>query len=91
MTDQENHYWSYLYAGLYMKEVEMQWQNAGFPIGDKPAVISTLFNIGFAHSTPNPNPQVGGAEIDIGANTYSFGGLAGDFYSSNLLTDVFPK
>jgi hypothetical protein len=91
MTDQHNHYWSYLYAGLYLKEVETQWQNAGYPITDNPAVLSTLFNIGFAHSNPNPNPQVGGAEIDLGGQAYSFGGLAGDFYDSNLLTDIFPR
>jgi hypothetical protein len=91
MTDQHNHYWSYLYAGLYMKEVETQWRNAGFPIEGNVAVISTLYNIGFAHSTPNGDPQTGGAEIDIGGTAYSFGGLARDFYNSNLLSDVFPR
>ncbi len=91
MTDQHNHYWSYLYAGLYIKEIETQWRNAGFPIENSPAVLSTLFNIGFAHSSPNPAPQVGGAEITIGTSAYSFGGLAADFYTSNLLTDLFPR
>lgn len=91
MTDQHDHYWSYLYAALYMKEVEAAWASAGYPISDKPAIVSTLFNIGFAHSNPNPNPQVGGAEIDINGTAYSFGGLAGDFYDSSLLTDLFPK
>ncbi len=91
MTDQHNHYWSYLYAGLYIKEIEAQWRSAGFPIDNRPDVLSTLFNIGFAHSVPNANPQVGGAEIDIGNQKYSFGGLAADFYNSNLLTDIFPR
>jgi hypothetical protein len=91
MTDQHDHYWSYLYAALYMKEVEAAWASAGYPIADKPAIVSTLFNIGFAHSNPNPNPQVGGAEIDVNGAAYSFGGLAGDFYSSDLLADLFPK
>lgn len=91
LTDQHNHYWSYVYAGLYMKQIETQWEKAGYPIADKPAIVSTLFNIGFAHSMPNANPQVGGAEIDIASTTYSFGGLAGDFYSSDLLTDLFPR
>mgnify|MGYP001549158611 CR=1 FL=1 len=90
LTDQHDHYWSYVYAGLYIKEVETQWANAGFPIDDKPAIISTLFNIGFAHSTPNAAPQVGGAAITVGGITYSFGGLAGDFYTSDVLTDLFP-
>jgi hypothetical protein len=91
MTDQHNHYYNYLYAALYMKEVETQWQNAGFPIANRPEIVSTLYNIGFAHSTPNANPQVGGAAIVINGVTYSFGGLAQQFYNSNLLTDVFPK
>lgn len=91
LTDQHNHYWSYVYAGLYIKEVEAQWAKAGFPIADKPAVISTLFNIGFAHSTPNASPQVGGAAITVGGITYSFGGLAGDFYNSDVLADIFPR
>ncbi|MEJ0053895.1 MAG: hypothetical protein WDN10_04210 [bacterium] len=91
MTDQHDHYWSYLYAGLYIKEVEAQWRKAGFPIEGNPAVVSTLYNIGFAHSTPNANPQVGGAAIDILGVSYSFGGLAADFYSSGELVDIFPR
>ena len=71
--------------------METEWARAGFPITDKPAIISTLFNIGFAHSTPNAAPQVGGAAIDIGGITYSFGGVAGDFYNSDVLTDLFPR
>ncbi len=91
MTDQHNHYWSYLYAGLYIKEIEAQWRAAGFPIDSDIAVLSTLYNIGFQHSNPNPNPQVGGAAITAGDTTYSFGGLAQDFYDSEFLTDIFPK
>ncbi|MDB5245026.1 MAG: hypothetical protein JWN90_131 [Parcubacteria group bacterium] len=85
MTDQHDHYWSYLYAGLYIKEVEAQWAKAGFPIDGNPAVISTLYNIGFTHSTPNANPQVGGAAITLSDGTRSFGALAAEFYNSNLL------
>ncbi|MDB5237198.1 MAG: hypothetical protein JWL88_300 [Parcubacteria group bacterium] len=91
MTDQHNHYWSYLYAGLYIREIEAQWRSAGFPIESNIAVLSTLYNIGFQHSNPNPNPQVGGAAITAGNQTFSFGGLAADFYDSNLLTDIFPR
>jgi hypothetical protein len=91
MTDQHNHYYSYLYAGLELKEIEAQWQKAGFPINNRPDFLSTLYNMGFEHSTPNANPQVGGAAIVINGVTYSFGGLANQFYNSNLLTDVFPK
>lgn len=91
MTDQHDHYWSYLYAGLYLKQIEAQWGKAGFPIHSEVAVMSTLYNIGFANSVPKADPQVGGAAIKIGVNTYSFGGLAKDFYDSDLLTDIFPR
>jgi hypothetical protein len=91
LTDQHNHYYSYLYAGLFLKEIETQWEKAGFPISNRVDVLSTLYNIGFEHSTPNANPQVGGAGITINAVTYSFGGLASQFYNSDLLTTEFPK
>jgi hypothetical protein len=91
MTDQHNHYWSYLYAGLYLKEIEAQWRSAGFPIDGNVAVLSTLYNIGFDRSIPKAEPQVGGAEIALGATAYSFGGLAAEFYKSSLLTDIFPR
>ncbi len=91
MTDQHNHYYNYLYAGLALKEIETQWQKAGFPIDNRPDILSTLYNIGFEHSTPNANPQVGGAAIVINGVTYSFGGLAQQFYDSDLLTNLFPK
>jgi hypothetical protein len=74
-----------------IKELETQWQNAGDPIADRPDIVATLFNIGFQYSHPNSNPQVGGAEIDIGSTTYSFGGLAGSFYASDELIDEFPR
>jgi hypothetical protein len=90
MTDQHDHYWSYLYAGLYIKEVEAQWTKAGFPIDNNPAIISTLYNIGFTHSVPNANPQIGGAAITLSDGTRSFGALAAEFYNSNLLNDIFP-
>ena len=91
MTDQHDHYWSYLYAGLYIKEVEAQWAKAGFPIEGKVGIISTLYNIGFAHSNPNANPQIGGAAISLSDGTRAFGALAAEFYDSNLLTDIFPR
>ncbi|CAN5158440.1 hypothetical protein BH11PAT3_BH11PAT3_1700 [soil metagenome] len=91
MTDQHDHYWSYLYAGLYLKQIETQWQNAGMTIGDKPEILATLYNIGFDHSKPNSSPSMGGAEITMNNKTYTFGGLAGEFYYSNLLADIFPR
>lgn len=91
LTDEKNRYYSYLYAGLYMREVIEQWKKAGYDISGRPEIISTLFNIGFIHSVPKKDPQIGGAEIDIGKNTYSFGGLAGEFYYSNELLREFSR
>ncbi len=90
ITNSKNHYYSYLYTGLFLHQVQTQWKNAGFDIVDKPEIASTLFNIGFAHSNPNGNPQVGGAEIAIDGRTYTFGRLASDFYYSGELQDILP-
>jgi len=91
LTDEHNRYFSYLYAGLFVKEVKSQWQKAGIPIDNKPDIIATLYDIGFDNSHPHANPLSGGAEIDIGTTTYSFGGLARSFYDSSELVDVFPR
>lgn len=91
MTDQHDHYWSYLYAGLYIKEVEAQWASAGYPIDGNVAVLSTLYNIGFLHSVPNAHPQVGGASIPLSDGAHSFGALAAQFYGSGLLIDILPR
>ena len=86
-----DHYYAYLYTALYLKQIETQWQKAGFPIADRPEILSTLYNIGFTHSKPNAAPQVGGAEIEVGGTKYSFGGLAYEFYWSNELLKEFPR
>jgi len=90
LTDANDRSFSYLYAGLFIKEIEAQWQKAGMPIDNRPDIIATLYDIGFNDSHPNSNPQSGGAEIDIGTSTYSFGGLAESFYQSSELADAFP-
>ncbi len=91
MTDQHAHYYSYLYAALFLKQVETQWKNAGVDISKRPEIMTTLYNIGFSHSVPKPNPQSGGAEIMIYDHTYSFGSLGAEFYNSNELIDEFPR
>ncbi|MES2014775.1 MAG: hypothetical protein V4437_03095 [Patescibacteria group bacterium] len=91
LTDPKNHYYSYLYTALYIKEVETEWKQAGYDIAQAPGVVATLFNIGFQASHPNPKPQVGGSEITTGGKIYAFGELGALFYSSDELTDVFPK
>ena len=91
LTNEHDRRYSYLSAAIYMKQVESQWQNAGFPIDDRPDVVATLFNIGFNNSHPHTDPLSGGAEIDVENQKYSFGSLAQDFYSSNELIDEFPR
>ncbi|MDE1975578.1 MAG: hypothetical protein KGI49_03675, partial [Patescibacteria group bacterium] len=91
LTDEHDRYYSYLYGAIYIKELESQWQKAGFPIGDKPDIVATLYNVGFDNSKPKADPQSGGAEIDIGGMAYSFGSLAGSFYYSSELTGQFGR
>lgn len=93
LTNENDRYYSYLYGALYVKQIQKQWENAGFPIDNrlnKAGIIATLFNIGFKNSKPNNNPQFGGAEIEINKTTYSFGGFAQSFYDSNELIEEFP-
>lgn len=91
MTDQHNHYFSYLYAGLYLKQIQTQWKVAGYDISKKADVMATLYNIGFNGSKPNSDPKSGGAEIKIGEYSYSFGSLGKEFYESNELLEEFPR
>jgi hypothetical protein len=89
LTDSHDHYYSYLYTSLYIKQIMKQWELAGYDISDRPEILATLFNLGFAKSVPKAEPQVGGAEIEVGGQKYSFGGLAFQFYYSGELIDYF--
>ncbi len=91
LTNENNRYWSYLYAALHLKEFMDEWKKAGFPIDNKPGVLATLYNIGFAHSKPNVDPKVGGALIEFKDRTYSFGAFAHDIYYSDELLEEFPR
>ena len=91
LTDEHDHYYSYLYTAIYLKEIESQWQNAGFDIRQKPEVLVTLFNLGFDASVPKINPKVAGSIISVGGRDYSFGELGSLFYYSSELTDAFAK
>ena len=90
LTDPKNHYYSYLYTALFIKEIEAQWERAGYPIANKSDIVATLFNIGFENSVPKTNPQVAGAVISVGGTDYPFGALASTFYLSTELTTQFP-
>lgn len=90
LTREDDHYYSYLYGALYIKQLLTQWENAGYPIDDRPEIVATLFNIGFTYSNPKENPQVGGATIPIGETTYTFGSLGYEYYFSTVFMDMFP-
>ena len=87
IVNERDHYYSYVYAAVYIKQLLTQWKNAGVDISQRPEIVGTLFNIGFTHSNPNPEPKSGGAEIEIGTTTYSFGSLAGEIYNSKELIE----
>lgn len=89
LVDEHNHYYSYLYTALYLKQIMAEWRLAGYNIDDRPEILATLFNLGFAKSAPKADPKVGGAEIEVGGQTYSFGSLAFQFYYSGELIDYF--
>ena len=90
LTDDKNHIYAYLYGAVYLKEYLSQWKKAGFPIDDRPEIIATLFNLGFEHSTPKANPEVGGTIIEMDSSKYTFGSLAYEFYYSGEMSDDFP-
>ncbi len=91
LTNEKDHYYSYLYTALYLKQIEMQWKQAGFNVSARPDVLVTLFNLGFSASVPKASPQVAGAPITIGGQTYSFGELGATFYHSDELLAEFPR
>ena len=90
ITDSKNPYYSYLYVGLYMKEIMAQWQRKGFDISHRPEILATLYNLGFYYSAPNPDPQAGGSVININNINYTFGDIAYEFYYSSELSDIYP-
>lgn len=90
LTDYHNHFYSYMYAALNIKQMKIQWERTGFPISERPEIIATLFNIGFEASVPKENPLVGGSGINIKGKRYSFGAIAYEFYYSGELFEQFP-
>lgn len=90
LTSYKNHFYSYLYAALNIKQLKMQWERAGYSIADRPEILATLYNIGFEVSVPKANPVVGGATVMIHQKPYSFGAIAFEYYYSGELFDLFP-
>ena len=86
----KNHYYSYLYTAVFLKQMRTQWMKAGFPIDDRPEILASLFNLGFQRSIPKKNPSVGGSNYMIYDREYTFGSVAYEFYYSGELADIFP-
>jgi hypothetical protein len=91
ITNTKDPYYSYLYVGLYMRQVIAQWQRSGYDISIRPEVIATLYNLGFNRSIPKALARSGGAVINVGGIDYAFGDLAYEFYYSDELIDIFPR
>ncbi len=58
----ENDSLNILYAAAYIKIMQNRWKNEGFPIGNKPQIIGTLYSTGLFHPNgeerkPNKNPK----------------------------------
>lgn len=85
-----NHYYSYLYAALFVKQIKTQWERAGFPIDDRPEILASLFNLGYQKSKPKKRPGVGGSVFKINDTEYTFGSVAYEFYFSGEMADIFP-
>lgn len=90
LVNYRNHYYSYLYAAVFLKQVHKQWEKAGFPIDTRPEILTTLFNVGYPQSVPKSNPLVGGSSINVKGKKYSFGMIGYQFYYSGELIDLFP-
>ncbi|MFA6251672.1 MAG: hypothetical protein WC603_03540 [Candidatus Paceibacterota bacterium] len=89
ITNAKDPYYSYLYVGLYMKEIIAQWEASGYDISKNAGILSTLYNLGFYYSVPKENPLIGGAVININNTEYTFGDLGHEFYYSDELSDIF--
>ncbi len=90
LVQYQNHYYSYLYAALFVRQIKEQWQKAGFPIDDRPEIFASLFNLGYQKSKPKKDPAVGGSNFKINDTEHTFGSVAFDFYYSGELAEEFP-
>lgn len=90
LTQSNNHYYSYLYTALFIKQIMRQWELKGFPINDRPEILATIFNLGFVKSVPKAKPEVGGAVFNVRDKQYTFGSIAYEFYYSGEMIDLFP-
>ena len=85
-----DHFYSYLYTALLLRQYYTHWSKSGYNISKRPEVLGTLFNIGFEKSKPKKYPEAGGSTFTIGEKDYTFGGLCFEFYYSGELFKEFP-
>lgn len=90
LTSFRNHFYSYMYAAVFLKQMQKQWERSGFPIDKRPEILATLFNVGYPQSVPKKDPKVGGSTIMVKGKPYTFGLIAYQFYYSGELGDLFP-
>jgi len=90
LVQYKDHYYSYLYAGIFIRQIATQWKKAGYSIDERPEILATIFNLGYRKSIPKKYPAVGGSNFMIRDKEYTFGGVAYDFYYSGELLDEFP-
>lgn len=90
LVDYRNHLYSYLYTACILHQTMLQWKRAGYDISNRPDILFTLFNVGFAQSVPKPDPVCGGSHIKINGQVYTFGAIGFDFYYSGELAEDFP-
>lgn len=90
LVDYRNHLYSYLYTACILHQTMLQWKRAGHDISNRPDVLFTLFNVGFAQSVPKANPVAGGSHITVRDKVYTFGAIGFDFYYSGEMAEYFP-
>lgn len=90
LVDYRNHLYSYIYTGCILHQTMLQWKRAGYDISNRPDILCTLFNVGFAQSHPHGEPRCGGSHISVDGKVYTFGAIGFDFYYSGELAAAFP-
>jgi len=90
LTNYRNHLYSYIYTGCILHQTMLQWKRSGYDIVNRPDILFTLFNLGFAASKPGPDPKCGGSHITVHDEIYTFGVICNDFYYSGELAEQFP-
>ena len=90
LVDYRNHLYSYIYTGCILHQTMLQWKRAGYDISNRPDILCTLFNVGFAQSHPHDAPRCGGSHITVDGKVYTFGAIGFDFYYSGELAAAFP-